>query len=419
MRITQSIKYRPRAEWAAGLRSQALAEFVAPDPGICLEALANHHAFYAKRLAGVSEWQDIEPMSKQDMAALPVCTNEQTYATRSSGTTGFQVTVRNSVSERRFRQALAYRPFLFYPLGELVRQVIFVDGAEVDAADKQQWPFAFGERSYLTWRAGIAAPAEQILKLLESVRVDVIRGLTSGIVRFVEQAGVPLGGLGVQVVSPSGEHLSPAWRRLMRAAFAAPVFDRYGATETGSMAWQCPFCDDYHANADELILETDPGPGRDAAPDSGSEPGSGSLLATPLFIESQPILRYRTGDRAVLHDQPHDCRIRLPKITLLEARRDDWLIDGAGRKVSPLSFQFEKVAGLKAWRIHQLQSGLLRLYVDSETGAGELSDDVRQQLAGQLRNIVPGRSHELVTGIWQLERGGKFKRVVSDVVASD
>jgi phenylacetate-coenzyme A ligase PaaK-like adenylate-forming protein len=399
MRIAKSVKYRPRYEWAEGLRSRALAEFIGSDLDACLEAFRNHSAFYARRLTGVSRWQDIKPLDKEDFASLPVSTDGQTYDSRSSGTSGFQVTVRNSISERRFRQALAYRPFLFYTLDDIVRQVIFIDGIQVEDANKKQWPFKFGGRTYLTWRVGIAAPAEQILSLLQTVRPHVIRGLSSGIVRFIDEVGTRLDGLGVQVVSPSGEHLTPAWRVLMGEAFATPLLDRYGTTETGPIAWQCPFCGDYHANSDEIILEYSPE----------------GLLATPLFIESQAMLRYRPGDRVVMHTQEHDCRIRLPKLTILQARRDDWIIDGLGRKVSPLSFQFEQVEGLRAWRIHQLKSGVLRLYFDSETSDSKLGLDVRRELASQLQAIVPGREYELVAGIWKLERGGKFKRVVSDI----
>jgi phenylacetate-coenzyme A ligase PaaK-like adenylate-forming protein len=384
----------------------------------------NQHEYYAQRLAGVSRWHDAEPMSKQDMADLPLCTGEETFVTRSSGTSGFQVAVRNTAAERRFRQALAYRPFLFYPLSETVRQVIFVDGIEVDAVDKQQWPFEFGGRRYLTWRVGTAAPVEGILTLLQAVRPEVIRGLLSGVVRFVEEMGVDLTNLGVRVVSPSGETLTPAWRGLLNTAFGSPVLDRYGATETGSIGWQCPYCNDYHANSDELLLETVVD-GVDAAivEESGkhrmaAESASGCLLATPLFIESQPLIRYQTGDRAVLHSAPHDCLTRLPKFTILEARRDDWLIDGAGRKVSPLSFQFEKVPGLSAWRIHQLKSGDIRLYFDVVAGEDKLSEAARQQLVHELQNIVPGRAHQLLPGVWQLRHGGKFKRVVSDLAQS-
>jgi phenylacetate-coenzyme A ligase PaaK-like adenylate-forming protein len=392
-------RYLHRPEWADALRSRALSGQTEVDLSVCLEAFRQCDEFYADRLAGISDWHDIPPLKKSELAAVPVTTSEVLHETRSSGTTGAQSVVRNTISERRFRQALAYRPFLFYPIApapdNIIRQLIFVDGTDVESADKEQWPFEFGGRTYLTWRVGIAAAPDQIHALLQSIRPQVLRGLTSGIVRFVVELKRSLDGLGVQVVSPSGEMLSDAWRALLCDAFAAPVLDRYGATETGSMAWQCPYCDAYHVNSDEIIVE-----------DSG-----GGVLATPRFIESQPLLRYRLDDRLRFQKDHQSCRISLPTITLLEARRDDWIIDGAGLKVSPLSFQFERVAGLKAWQLHQLNSGELRLYFDGETGAG----DIQSQLAKHLQQIVNGRSFELIEGVWKRERGGKFKRVTSEL----
>ena len=399
MRFSDSSRYLRSPEWADALRSRALIDQVEIDLSECLEVFRHHDEFYAHRLKGVYDWWDIPPLEKSELAAVPVNASEALYETRSSGTTGAQAIVRNTLSERRFRQALAYRPFLFYPIapapGNVIRQVVFVDGADVEPADKQQWPFEFGGRTYLTWRAGIAAPPDRIHTLLQLVRPQVLRGLTSGIVRFVAELHRPLEGLGVKVISPSGEMLSDAWRVLLNEAFGAPVLDRYGATETGSMAWQCPYCYAYHVNNDEIILEEN----------------VEGVLATPLFIESQPLLRYRLDDRIRFHKADESCPVRLPTITLLEARRDDWIIDGAGRKVSPLGFQFERIDGLKAWRLHQLSTGELRLYFDGETAVR----NIRQQLAKELVHIISGRDYKLVEGTQRLKLDGKFKRVTSDL----
>jgi phenylacetate-coenzyme A ligase PaaK-like adenylate-forming protein len=399
MWFTDSSRYLRRPEWADALLARALSDQRETGLSECLEAFRQRDEFYADRLVGVSDWCDIPPLEKSELAAVPVKASEALHETRSSGTTGDQAIVRNTVSERRFRQALAYRPFLFYPIApepdNIIRQLVFVDGADVEPADKQQWPFEFGGRTYLTWRAGIAAPPDQIHALLQVIRPQVLRGLTSGIVRFVEELHRPLEGFGVQVVSPSGEKLSDEWRASLHEAFATPVLDRYGATETGSMAWQCHYCNDYHVNSDEIIVEE----------------STEGVFATPLFIESQPLLRYRLDDRIRFHKAEKSCRVRLPTITLLEARRDDWIIDGAGLKVSPLSFQFERVAGLKAWHLHQLNTGKLRLYFDGQSPAG----DIQQHLSKHLQHIVSGRDYELVEGVWGLEHGGKFKRVTSDL----
>jgi len=99
---------------------------------------------------------------------------------------------------------------------------------------------------------------------------------------------------------------------------------------------------------------------------------------------------------------------------ILSARHDDWLVDGVGRRISPLSFQFEQVPGLKSWRIHQLADGNLCLYVDAHEGT--LSTDTRQQLVGQVQTLVMDQSCQIIAGTHQLNLGGKYKRVVSKIV---
>ena len=216
--------------------------------------------------------------------------------------------------------------------------------------------------------------------------------------RFIESCGVSLKALGVRYVAPGGEYLRPQWRATMEDVFGAVVLDRYGSTESGALAWQCPRCGRYHANVDEIVIEDD----------------ADGLLATPLFISSQPLLRYRLGDRIRFDAEPSNCEIRLPTITIEEARRDDWIVDGDGRKVSPLRFRFEQVPYLTAWRLHQHADGSLRLFYDSER-----PEDIRPQLLRELTEAIPGRPVHFEAGVWNLSSHGKFKRVSSDFVVSE
>jgi len=128
-------------------------------------------------------------------------------------------------------------------------------------------------------------------------------------------------------------------------------------------------------------------------------------------VASQPLLRYRLGDQIRFDEPAGDCEVRLPTITIEAARRDDWIIDGAGRKVSPLSFRFERIPHLDAWRLHQQVDGSLQLFYESMRPA-----EVEPQLARELKSAIPGRPFALDAGVWKLRRPGKFKRVSSEFV---
>jgi phenylacetate-coenzyme A ligase PaaK-like adenylate-forming protein len=378
------------------LRARALDPSSEHDfPGL-LEQFREFDEFYRRRIAELKAWTAVPPLEKHEIGAVPVHESSTLRATRTSGTTGLQVTIHNDRREREFRRALLYRPQAFYDLPQSVNQVVFVDGnwcADAQMAPKE---FTYGGHHYRTWFAGAGGDPAAILTLLRALRPPLIRGISSGIVRFIEASDRPLRDIGVRIIGPGGEFLTDEWRALMQDAFGAQVLDRYGSTETGAIAWQCPQCQRYHANSDEIVLEAD-------------EDG---LIATPLFISSQPLLRYRLGDRITFDTEPSNCRIQLPTITIDEARRDDWIVNGAGHRVSPLSFQFERVPHLEAWRLHQRSDGSLHLYFES--GHPEL---VGPLLINHVDELVPGQSCSITEGIWQLDRPGKFKRISSDLTS--
>ena len=384
----------PESNWGSLLRDSALAAPSAPDRPAILDWFRSQNPYYSGRIGASAVWEEVRPLEKRDVANIPIASDESLRDARTSGTSGFQVTIRNNIRERRFRRALLYRPHLFYDLPDDVRQVVFVDGSWCAEAESPPKRFEYGGVRYQTWFAGVAADTGQISRLLRSLRPHLIRGISSGIVRFVDQAGDSFRDLGVRYIAPGGEFLQPQWRQTIGDAFAATVLDRYGSTESGAIAWQCPLCRHYHANVDEIILEADPG----------------GLLVTPLFVSSQPLLRYRLGDRVTFDAAAVDCRIQLPTMTIQQARRDDWIIGHDGQRVSPLSFQFEQVPHLDAWRLHQSHDGSLCLYFESTQ-----PEVVAEQLKQRIADSVPNRSIELRQGIWRLGRAGKFKRVSSDL----
>jgi phenylacetate-coenzyme A ligase PaaK-like adenylate-forming protein len=389
--------HAPETDWADLLQARALSTPAIHDRDALLEKYRRHDEFYRERIGPVSTWAQVPPLEKHELQNIRVDPSITLREVRTSGTTGFQVTIHSNRLEREFRRALLYRPQAFYDLPQAVTQVVFVDGNWCADARMDPKEFIYGGRHYRTWFAGASGDPATIRTLLASLRPQLIRGISSGIVRFIEESRTPLHDLGVKIIGPGGESLPNEWRVLMREAFGAQVLDRYGSTETGAIAWQCPYCDRYHANTDEILLEENPQ----------------GLIATPLFSSSQPLLRYRLGDIVAFEKDSSNCRVRLPTMTIEKARRDDWVITGAGKKVSPLSFQFEQVPHLKAWRLHQLGDGSLDLYFESEQ-----PEKTERLLLKYLVEVIPDQACRVTPGIWKLNRPGKFKRVSSDLASA-
>src|SRR5207247_3047147 len=105
-----------------------------------------------------------------------------------------------------------------------------------------------------------------------------------------------------RLVLVGGEVLGAASRRTIEEAFAAPLYDVYGAHEFNLLAWQCPASGDYHVCDDNVIVEIVGGDGR---PVQDGE--TGEIVATALHSYTMPFVRYRTGDLAARGPGPCAC----------------------------------------------------------------------------------------------------------------
>jgi phenylacetate-CoA ligase len=108
-----------------------------------------------------------------------------------------------------------------------------------------------------------------------------------------------------------GEPLSRARRARIGELWAADVVEEYGATETGSLAGECPL-GRLHLWADRAIFEVhDPRTGVTGAH------GRGQLVVTPLFRQAMPLLRYNIEDEVEVSYEPCPCGWHLPTVRVL------------------------------------------------------------------------------------------------------
>jgi phenylacetate-CoA ligase len=93
----------------------------------------------------------------------------------------------------------------------------------------------------------------------------------------------------------SCEILDSHTRKIIEDAFDTRVFDFYGATETGPIAFQCATEEHYHVHSDFVFLEFLDNDGKHI--DYGKK---GTILVTKLYGGGTPIIRYNgLGDIAV------------------------------------------------------------------------------------------------------------------------
>jgi phenylacetate-CoA ligase len=155
------------------------------------------------------------------------------------------------------------------------------------------------------------------------LETEVLAGKPSALLelaRAVEAGGESPRAWGVRkalCVGAPGGHV-PAVRREIEERWGAEVFDRYGLTEAGPVAGECQaHPGGLHLAEEDLIAEVvQPHTGEEAA-----DGETGELVLTVLGRPGSPLVRYRTGDGAVLLRR-HRCPCR---------RRDPLLIGGVRR----------------------------------------------------------------------------------------
>lgn len=137
-------------------------------------------------------------------------------------------------------------------------------------------------RELVLWRPSVLVGSASYLVRLADVATDMNIDLTACGVRALLVAGEP----GAAV---------PATRALLRERFGpVRIIDRYGMTELPTLTrWGCPAYEGaLHLNEDLVVVEClRPGPVEPVPP---GEPGE--LVFTNLVNDTQPVLRYRSGD---------------------------------------------------------------------------------------------------------------------------
>ena len=226
-------------------------------------------------------------------------------------------------------------------------------------------------------------PIKQI-EILIHTKPDIIRGNAFGLVnlaRIIKQNNVA--GINPRLVFSMGSLLDQHSRELIQSAFGAEVFDYYGATEVGCIAWECSEHRGYHINIDTVVVEFVNngkviGPGK-----------MGKIICTGLHSFAMPFIRYDTGDVGIASDEKCPCGRGLPLLKSIEGRADDFFISSKGTLYSPsvIVNQIKLIAGISQFRIIQhTENDITTQIVPGE----DFSKETIRKIKAILRTIMGG-----------------------------
>src|SRR6266516_6872668 len=194
--------------------------------------------------------------------------------------------------------------------------------------------------------------------------------LSRGPVRITVHAGEP----GASI---------PETRRRIQESFGAKTFDHAGMTEMGAYGFECESQSGLHINEDEFIAEV-----MDPETLLPVEPGrKGELVLTNLGRVGMPLIRYRTGDLAVISREQCTCGRRWARLIGGVLGRADDMITIRGINVFPSAIEnivrrHPQVVefAIDVYRRQEMLELSLKVEVDESADLGPLQQDILKDL---------------------------------------
>jgi phenylacetate-CoA ligase len=212
-----------------------------------------------------------------------------------------------------------------------------------------------------------------------------------------------------RVVLVGGERVFPDQRQVIREAFDAPVVEMYGSWEYVAFAGDCEE-GRLHLDAELGLVEILKN-GRPCAPGE-----MGEIVATSLWNQSFPFVRYAIGDVGCLEAEPCPCGRGLPVCRIVGGRQKDLLATPDGYLVLPNSLLTAprwrgKVQGIRFYQ-ETRHDVLVQVVPTALWQDGDLP-----VLRNELGELLGRRLHLSIEFCESLEEtaGGKYRYVVSKV----
>lgn len=264
-----------------------------------------------------------------------------------------------------------------------------------------------------TWRTS------RKISTIRRMRPTIVSGSASYLAYLLEAArseGVDLRDCGIERLSCVGEpgaNVAETKQLLMRGYGVGHISDGYGITELFPLGGNCAFSSELHLKEDMVVVEClEPGTNN---PVPAGTPGE--LVFTNIVGDTQPVIRYRTGDIAILADRaPCACGHTHRRIKSIMGRADDMIwyrgVNFFPSAVENIVHGFPELTSEYQIRLeddHHMPKATI--VVESEAGDATL----KQRLSVQLKDglgISPDVEIVAVGALPRSEDGGKSRRVV-------
>ena len=219
------------------------------------------------------------------------------------------------------------------------------------------------------------------------------------------------------VVTGAGA-LHEHYRHAMERAFLCPVYNRYGAIETGQIAHPCGEAGLRHVASEVVLFEV--------VRDDGSPADAGELgdvLVTCLRNRAMPLIRYRLGDLAALAEEPCPCGRGLPVLERLVGRINEVLVrpDGGMVLAGTMVDELLALAGPSLLEFKIVQQADLSVEILVVQRDDPDPEEVRRRLAAAFDELIGVPEGTAVRRVDDLpaDRAEKLQVIVSHALDGD
>lgn len=289
-------------------------------------------------------------------------------------------------------------------------------------------PLHFGSVTTLQRLLGIYVPTfvsvfEDVttqISIIEESKPDVLGGYSNSLLllaKEVEKKGRDA--IKPRLIMGGAECSEDSSRQFIEKVFDAPFYDQYACDEMGRMAWQCKEKNEYHMDADSVIIQF--------VDDDGEEVSlgeRGEIVCTSLFNYTVPFIRYAVGDVGIPSNQECPCGRTLPLMKMVEGRTDSFILLPDGRVLSPMALNavgemFKYHNNIDQYRITQRKIDLIEFLIKLNSD-GVDKTIVEKELLNHLQRILNISADEVTFEVkfvdeFPLDKSGKLRKVVSEL----
>jgi len=245
-------------------------------------------------------------------------------------------------------------------------------------------------------------PPEKVIEEINKFKPDFLGGYVGmlGHLALLKEKGLGKN-INPRAIATTGSPLTDSLKELMKKSFNATIFQSYGSTESGSIAFQCKN-GNYHVMSDLVYLEYL----KDGKQVSSGE--AGKIVLTKLYGIGTPIIRYDAiNDIVAPSDKKCGCGLSGDIIDKIYGRDDISLYTPDGRIILPASFGeiFSKVLyNLKTNKLkdaiiiqHSIKKVELRVVIDEkQRNIGPSVEEIFRVLITGLQEKL-GKDVEIIT----------------------